>query len=60
MYQKIARATSATVMIHRTTSLLPFFSSAISKEYTTPEPLVQVPRRFPRTYGFAAAAPTRL
>ena len=64
MYQKIARATSATVMIHRMTSLLPFFSSAINKEYTTPEILVQVPRRFPpdkaSTYGFAAAAPTRL
>lgn len=29
MYQKIANATRATVMIHRTMSLLRFFSSAI-------------------------------
>lgn len=30
MYQKIANATRATVMIHRTMSLLRFFSSAIN------------------------------
>jgi hypothetical protein len=29
LYQKIANATSATVMIHSTMSLLRFFSSAI-------------------------------
>src|ERR1700739_5116956 len=29
LYRKIARATKATVIIHRMTSLLPFFSSAI-------------------------------
>ena len=31
MYQKIASATRATVMIHRTMSLLRFFSSAIGE-----------------------------
>jgi hypothetical protein len=31
LYRKIARATKATVMIHRMTSLLPFFSSAIGE-----------------------------
>ena len=31
LYRKIAKATKATVMIHRITSLLPFFSSAIGE-----------------------------
>ncbi len=44
MYQKIASATRATVMIHKTMSLLRFFSSAIEEEYSTPLAPVQVPR----------------
>jgi hypothetical protein len=35
MYQKMANATRATVIIHRMTSLLPFFSSAMPR--STPQ-----------------------
>lgn len=66
MYQKIASATSATVMIHRTMSLLRFFSSAMKK--STPQVKFRFkcrfdfPRKLPSGYGFAAAvaAPARL
>jgi hypothetical protein len=66
MYQKIASATSATVMIHRTMSLLRFFSSAMKK--STPQVKFRFKCRFdfpgkPASgYGFAAAvaAPVRL
>jgi len=66
MYQKIASATSATVMIHRTMSLLRFFSSAMKK--STPQVKFRFKCRFdfpgklPSGYGFAAAvaAPARL
>ena len=37
LYRKIARATKATVMIHRMTSLLPFFSSAIRRSTAYPK-----------------------
>ena len=35
LYQKIAIATKTTVMIHKTMSLLRFFSSAIVRQYST-------------------------
>lgn len=57
LYQKIANATSATVIIHRIMSLLRLFSSAIVSEYTTSEIPVQVASRSPSSgHGFAASS----
>lgn len=65
MYQKIASPMRMTVMIHRTMSLLRFFSSAIDEVQHTSEPVssvVLISPDSPGDYGFAAAvaAPARL
>jgi hypothetical protein len=65
MYQKIASPMRTTVMIHRTMSLLRFFSSAIDEvqhtsSFGSSAALISPDRR--GDYGFAAAvaAPARL
>jgi hypothetical protein len=65
MYQKIASPMRTTVMIHRTMSLLRFFSSAIDEVQHTSSfgsSAVLISPGRPGDYGFAAAvaAPVRL